>query len=490
MSSRYEHLRPVPYEPEPAEPAGDASATILVVDDDTSMQRATRMILARQGYDVLCAGTAEDGLVMLREASVDLVLCDIQMPGMSGLDALKLIKQEHEAIEVVMMTAFATVQTAVRSVKDGAYDFITKPFDSIDHVEQVVRRALIHKKLLDRNRLLENQLEIRDQYENMVGTSTKMQEVFELVESVSYSASNILIQGESGTGKELVARAIHFRSPRNERPFIIINCSALTETLLESELFGHVKGAFTGATGSKKGLFEAANTGTIFLDEIGDIPPATQVKLLRVLQEGEIKPVGSNDVVKVDVRTIAATHVNLFDAMRTGKFREDLYYRLNVITVALPALRERAEDIPLLAYHMLKRMSERMKKQITAFEPAVLDVMQNYRWQGNVRELENVVERAVVLARGDTIEMRHLPPNLRQGAYVTNGDQSDFSHLEFARAKKLAVQAFEKRYLIAMLTRHQGNISACARAAGLDRSNFRRILKKHSIDIDGNGDGD
>ncbi len=492
MASRYEHLRPVDYHPDvesdDVKPTdGDPKGTVLVVDDDPSMQRAVKMILLRDGYKVLAAPCAEDALVMLKETRIDIIMLDIQMPGMSGLDMLRIVKRRYEPVEVVMMTAFATVAMAVRSVKEGAFDFVTKPFDSIEHVGNIVHRAVAHKRLLDRNRFLENALEIRDRYEGMVGASERMREVFELVESVSYSTSNILIQGESGTGKELVARAIHFRSPRKDKPFVVINCSALTETLLESELFGHVKGSFTGATGNKRGLFEAAHTGTIFLDEIGDMPPATQVKLLRVLQEGEIKRVGSNETVKVDVRTIAATNVDLYEAKTTGNFREDLYYRLNVITVALPALRERVEDVPLIAYHMLKRYNEKMNKDVTSFEPDVMDVLQNYRWTGNVRELENVVERAVVLARGDCIELRHLPPHLRKDEYVKNGDQEEYGHLTFAAAKRLAVQSFEKRYLRQLLTRTGGNISQSSREAGLDRSNFRRILKKHDIDVDGLG---
>ena len=483
MASRYEHLRPVEYVPDAKQKRGGSTGhTILVVDDDPSMQRAVKMILSRAGHHVLLAGTAEDALAMLSETKPDLVMLDIQMPGMSGLELLPILRRDHDELLVIMMTAFATVTTAVKAVQQGAYDFLTKPFESIDHVANVVGKAMDYKRVLDRNRQLESALEIRDQYEDMVGKSQAMHDVFEMVESVSYSSANILIQGESGTGKELVARAIHFRSPRKDQPFIIINCSALTETLLESELFGHVKGAFTGATTHKKGLFEAAHTGTIFLDEIGDIPAATQVKLLRVLQEGEIKRVGSTDVVRVDVRTIAATNVNLQEAMAIGRFREDLFYRLNVINVALPALRERVEDIPLIAFHMLKRYNERMSKEVRGFTTDVLDVMQCYRWPGNVRELENVVERAVVMARGDTVELKHLPPHLRQGSYAANGDQTNFAHLPFASAKKLAIQAFEKRYLTQVLTRNEGNISQSARDSGLDRANFRRTVKKHGID--------
>ena len=497
---RYDHLRPAwvndtsPKPVRPAEaletaPQGEVVpglvGSVLVVDDDAAMQRAVKTIVARGGHRVLTADSAEDALVVLSEAQVDVVLLDIQMTGMTGLELLAVLHRHRPDLIVVMMTAFATVPTALRSIKEGAYDFLTKPFESIDHVSNVVRRAVERKRGQDRIRQLESALEIRDRYEDMVGKSDSMRDVFELVESVSYSASTVLIQGESGTGKELVARAIHYRSPRRDKPFVVINCSALSETLLESELFGHVKGAFTGATGNKRGLFEAAHTGTIFLDEIGDIPASTQVKLLRVLQEGEVKRVGSNEITRVDVRTITATNVNLTQAIKDGKFREDLYYRLNVINVGLPPLRERAEDIPLIAFHMLKRYSERLKKDIRTFDPGVLETLQRYRWPGNVRELENVVERAVVLCRSDLIEPRHLPPHLQDERFTKNGDQVEFSHLPFSAAKELAVAAFEKRYLKALLVRTQGNISAASRDAGLDRSNFRRVLKKHDLDVEG-----
>ena len=457
--------------------------TVLAVDDDPSMLRAVRAILVREGYRVLTAEGGEDALAVLRDVPVDVVLADVQMPGMSGLELLRAIRVKHEAVQVVIMTAYGTVATAVRAVKEGAFNFLTKPFETIDQVTHIVRRAVAHKRLLDRNRYLESALEVRERYQDMVGKSHAMRELFELVDSVSYSASNVLIQGESGTGKELVARAVHARSPRKDKPFVVINCSALTETLLESELFGHEKGAFTGATAQKKGLFEAAHRGTIFLDEIGDIPASTQVKLLRVLQEGDIKRVGSNDVIRVDVRTLAATNVDLHAAMREGRFREDLYYRLNVINIEIPPLRERVEDIPLLAYHMLKRYAARMEKEVRSFAPLVVDVLQTYHWPGNVRELENVVERAVVLCRGDVVELQHLPGPLRDGSYVANAAVEDFSGLDFTAAKKLAVQAFERRYVMQLLARTAGNISEASRRAGLDRSNFRRVLKRHNVDI-------
>jgi two-component system response regulator HydG len=309
-----------------------------------------------------------------------------------------------------------------------------------------------------------------------------MRAVFKLVETVSYSTATVLIQGESGTGKELVARAIHFRSPRKDKPFVAVNCSALTDTLLESELFGHVKGSFTGATGNKKGLFEAADGGTIFLDEIGDIPQATQVRLLRVLQEGEVKRVGANDTLKVDVRVIAATNVDLAKAKEQGKFREDLFYRLNVITVLLPPLRDRPEDIPLLAHHFLKIYTAKIGKKVLGITPAAMEALTTARWVGNVRELENALERAVVLTGSEQIELEDLPNEIRSNQRG-GGDIEVFSlaHLPYAQAKKLAMRAFERRYLSALLEKSTGNVSMAARAAGVDRSNFRRLLKQYEV---------
>jgi transcriptional regulator with PAS, ATPase and Fis domain len=309
-----------------------------------------------------------------------------------------------------------------------------------------------------------------------------MRAVFKLVETVSYSSATVLIQGESGTGKELVARAIHYRSPRKDKPFIAVNCSALTETLLESELFGHVKGSFTGATANKKGLFEAADGGTIFLDEIGDVPPATQVRLLRVLQEGEVKRVGANDTIKVDVRVIAASNIDLSRAKDQGKFREDLFYRLNVITVALPPLRDRPEDVPLLAGHFLRLYAGKMGKKVTGISPQAMEALVCHRWMGNVRELENVIERAVVLTSREVVDVEDLPQQLRESP-GGGGDVEVLSlaHLPYAEAKRLAMRAFERRYLSALLEKSGHNVSSAARAAGVDRSNFRRLLKQYEV---------
>jgi two-component system response regulator HydG len=454
---------------------------ILIIDDERVMLRAWERILTGQNYQVETCDNGVEGLARVQQEGFDVILLDIMMPNISGMDVLREIKAKTPDLEVIMMTAFATIDTAVQAIKLGAYDYLVKPFENIDSVVNVVHRAVERRRLIDRNRQLESELEVRDRFEGMVGSSLKMRDVFKLVEGVAYSSASVLIQGESGTGKELVAKAIHYRSPRKDRAFVVINCSALTETLLESELFGHVKGAFTGAIANKKGLFEVADGGTIFLDEIGEIPPATQVKLLRVLQEGEVKRVGSNDTLRVDVRVVAATNSDLQEGMKRGSFREDLFYRLNVISIQLPPLRERREDIPLLAYHFLRKYSERMGKKIERIAPDSMALLQAYRWGGNVRELENVVERAVVLQHSDTVVPSDLPPHIAQVAQVGLDDHKSLSTLPYKKAKRMALVAFEKRYLTSLLSRNAGNISQASRSAGLDRSNFRRILKKYNL---------
>jgi two-component system response regulator HydG len=311
-----------------------------------------------------------------------------------------------------------------------------------------------------------------------------------MVEAVAYSAATVLVTGESGTGKELVARALHARSPRRAQPFVALNCGALTETLLESELFGHVKGAFTGAQRDQKGLFDAADGGTIFLDEIGDIPPPTQVRLLRVLQEGEIKRVGAADAVRVDVRVIAATHRDLPKLVKAGRFREDLFYRLNVINIPLPPLRDRVEDVPLLAHHFLRRYAERLAKKVRSVSPEAIELLSGYRWPGNVRELENAIERAVVLCRGDTILPADMPPAItgRTAPLVrevaASGDEAAWLTLSYAAAKEQALRRFEKGYVDALMKSCDNNISAAARKAGMDRSNFKRVLRKYRTDVE------
>src|SRR5919198_8676 len=423
---------------------------VLVVDDDRIVLRAVSEILSREGYSVLSIDDAVEGLTAARDPAIDVCILDIKMPNLSGMDLLKAIKKERPEVEVIMMTAFATVETAVRAVKAGAYDYLTKPFENIDEVSLTVAKAAERKALRDHTRVLEEALSARTQFEELIGQSAQMREVFKLVETVSHSTATVLIEGESGTGKELVARAIHFRSGRRDKPFLAVNCSALTDTLLESELFGHVRGAFTGATANKKGLFEAADGGTIFLDEIGDIPPATQVRLLRVLQEGELKRVGAADSVKVDVRVIAATHRDLPKLVKAGKFREDLFYRLNVIAIPLPPLRDRIEDVPLLAHHFLRRYTERLGKKVKTLSPEAIELLCGYRWPGNVRELENAVERAVVLCRADSITPTDLPPAIsgRTAPLIREapaaGDDASWLSTSYALAKEQALRRFEK----------------------------------------------
>ncbi len=457
-------------------------AKILVVDDDTVVLKAVNQILQREGYPVVAIDDAVEGLAAAKDPSIDVAVLDINMPHLSGMDLLKAIKAERPDVEVIMMTAYATVETAVEAVKAGAYDYLTKPFENIDDLSLTVGKAAERKALKDRTRALEEALTVRSQFEDLIGQSNQMRAVFKLVETVSHSTATVLIQGESGTGKELVARAIHYRSQRKDKPFVAVNCSALTETLLESELFGHMKGAFTGATNNKKGLFEAADGGTIFLDEIGDVPPATQVRLLRVLQEGEVKRVGANEPVKVDVRVIAATHVDLSRAKSEGKFREDLFYRLNVITIDLPPLRDRPEDVPLLAHHFLKMYSAKLAKKVTGFTPRAMEALTVNRWTGNVRELENVIERAVVLTSNDVLDVEDLPPGFQESPQAGSPvEVFSLAHLPYAQAKRLAMRAFERRYLTALLEKNNNNVSSAARAAGVDRSNFRRLLKQYEV---------
>jgi DNA-binding NtrC family response regulator len=458
----------------------EARAKVLVVDDEPESLRAVARILGARGFDVDTAASGAQALERIAVDDIDVVLVDLVMPGMSGIEVLRRAKAASERIEVVLMTAFADVDTAVAAVKAGAYDFLTKPFTSSDTVALAVAKAAERGRLLTRTKKLEEELEVRERYGNIIGSSQPMLEVYRMIDSVAHSTSTVLLQGESGTGKELVARAVHSRGPRGNKAFVPVNCSAIPENLVESELFGHMRGAFTGAVATRMGLFEAANGGTILLDEVGELPLQAQVKLLRALQEGEIKRVGSSEEINVDVRVIAATNVNLHSAMLAGSFREDLYYRLNVITIQLPPLRQRLDDIPLLAYHFLRKYAVRSGRDIRRISLEAMRAMRAYGWPGNVRELENAIERAVVMCRSDVI----LPGDLPRA--VVNTSETVVSRnvlldLPFADAKKRIVDNFEREYMVELLRRSGGNVSEAARQAGLDRSNFRRVLKKHGV---------
>lgn len=455
---------------------------VLVVDDEEMLLRALRQILTVAGYAVVTTQQPAEALHLANTDRFDVALLDVRMPEMSGIELLEKLKSAHPDLEVVMMTAFGTVEDAFRAVKLGAFDFLKKPFENIDEVVLAVAQAAERGRLLNRNRFLESQVGISERFDDLIGRSRGMREVFGLVESAAPSDASILIQGESGTGKELLARSIHRRSPRAPRPLVAVNCGAITETLLESELFGHVRGAFTGASHSRKGYFEEASGGTIFLDEVGEMSAATQVKLLRVLQSGEIMRVGSSESRTVDVRVIAATNVDLAQAKDQGRFREDLFYRLNVIPIVLPPLRERPEDIPLLAGHFLAKYAERSGKPLVAISPEAMDAMVEYHWPGNVRELENVIEAAVVLARGEIMLLRDFRADFRAKAKQAGPEPASLFGRPFAEAKNLAIAEFERKYVEVVLERTNGNISEAARLAGLDRSNFRRVMSRHNLE--------
>ncbi|MGH7283909.1 MAG: sigma-54-dependent transcriptional regulator [Polyangiaceae bacterium] len=463
---------------------------VLVVDDEAGLRRSLERVLVSRGFRVEVAEDGEQALAAVAEREPEVVLMDIMMPRMSGLDALTHIKQRAPHIEVVMMTAHADVDTAVAAVKSGAYDFLTKPFASNDAVALSVAKAAEHRRLLERARDLEERLVAHEQFGELIGTSAKMQAVYRMIEGVASATSTVLILGESGTGKELVARAIHRRSPRAEKPFVPVNCAAIPKELVESELFGHVKGAFTGAQAARAGLFDSANGGTIFLDEIADLPLTAQVKLLRTLQEGEVKRVGSDETRIVDVRVLAATNIDLKAKIAEGTFRNDLYYRLNVIPIRIPPLRERDDDVALLAQHALHKLALRMERPPKRLSPRALATIRAYPWPGNVRELEHAIEHAFVLARSEEIvesdlpiAATHAPPppaaHSNVAAALLQADPAAaFADLPYAEAKRRAMLAFDESYVKATMERAQGNVSSAARIAGLDRSNFRRLIKK------------
>jgi two-component system response regulator HydG len=396
----------------------EASKTVLLVDDEQSHLESLERIFQREGFHTLCAASGKEALELLRQHHVHVMLTDLVMPGMTGSELLKACRTVSPETEVVMMTAYGTIETAVEAMKDGAYDFITKPLKKV-FITKVVRQALEKQKLLLENRTLREQLESMRPHD-IIGQSPAIVETLTTIRQAGPSSATVLLSGESGTGKELLARAIHRASPRAEHPFVAVNCAALPEGILESELFGYERGAFTGADRRREGRFEAAHQGTLFMDEVGEMSPSTQVKLLRVLQDGEFERLGSNETLKVDLRLVAATNQDLEQAVKTGKFREDLYYRLNVIHVRVPPLRERSGDIPLLANFFLRRYAKKNDKVVEGVTARAMDAMGNHTWPGNVRELENVIERAVVLSSDTVIDLDDLPQNLTGLASMTS----------------------------------------------------------------------
>ncbi|MBI5167656.1 MAG: sigma-54-dependent Fis family transcriptional regulator [candidate division NC10 bacterium] len=443
---------------------------VLVIDDEEAQRGLIAGFFKKQGLEVAAAEGGSQGLERLQKEPFDLVLVDYRMPGISGLEVLREVKRVNPEIPVIVMTAYGTIETAVQAMKEGAYDYLTKPVD-LDDLWHRIERARERQWLLAENRELKERLQERYHFDQIIGESGKMQEVLALVHRVSNSGATVLIRGESGTGKELIAKAIHYNSPRAEGPFIKVNCAALPENLLESELFGHEKGAFTGAVSSRIGRFEAADKGTIFLDEIGDLSPSLQVKLLRVLQEREFERLGSNRTIKVDVRIIAATNRDLEAVVRGGRFREDLYYRLNVVPISIPPLRERREDLPPLMDHFLTKLSLENRKTITGLTREARDALMRYEYPGNVRELENILERAVVLARSETIGLSDLPISLQEPKAGEETEKSLPSLLE----------GIERRMIVEALQKSQGVQTKAAELLGISERMLRYKLKKYGI---------
>jgi len=449
---------------------------IYVVDDDAPTRRYVERILAKEGFEVKVFEGATGVLAALGADAdkVDLVLSDYDMPGTNGLQLLSKIRERWPDLLVVFLTGQNDLATGLEAMRRGAYDYLTKPVDPVETLLTVVRRAVERGRLVARNQFLQRQLDVTSLNPDIIGESRAIRDVLSLVASAAPTDATVLILGESGTGKELVARAIHKQSKRGAKPFVAINCGALSETLLESELFGHIKGAFTGAVSARKGLFEEASGGTLFLDEVGELSPATQVRLLRVLQEGTVRAVGANEARDVDVRIVGATNRDLSEEVEKGNFREDLYYRLDVVTVQVPPLRQRPSDIPLLLHHFLRKHSARFEKNVTSIAPDALAKLCAHRWTGNVRELENTVERAIVLAKGDTINVDLLPSVLRQTGRPSVDTDDPRLLMPFADAKA----AFEQEYLEKLMDRVNGKVSDAAKFAGLDPSNLRRLLKR------------
>ncbi|MBI3826059.1 MAG: sigma-54-dependent Fis family transcriptional regulator [Candidatus Rokubacteria bacterium] len=443
--------------------------TLLVVDDDSGLRESLERTLTREGYAVVLASDGQAGLERLQAGNVDLVLTDLKMPGLSGIDLLRAAKAVAPDVDVILLTAFGTIEEAVKAMKDGAYDFITKPFQRAQLL-RVIKQALERRDLIQQNQALRQRLDALLKGGSVIGSSPAWLRMMTLVGQVADSSATVLIQGESGAGKELVAQAIHERSPRRQGPFVAVNCAALPETLLESELFGYEKGAFTGAAGRKEGRFELADGGTLFLDEVADLLPVTQPKILRVLQEGEFERLGGTRTLRVDVRIVTATNQDLAQMVKDKRFREDLFYRLKVITITVPPLRERREDIRLLAQHFLHLYAAKNNRKLAGFTDDAMRRLEGYSWPGNVRELENVIERAVVLARESLIDVTELPEEIAGAAPLPEGVMSVRIGTPLAE--------IEQRLLEATLRATKGNKTLTARLLGIDPRTVARKLER------------
>ena len=451
-----------------------AAARILVTDDEKEILVSCRKIFEHAGYEVATAANGAEALDLLKAGRFDLLLVDLKMPGRSGMEILSLARALDPALMIIMFTAYATLETAVEAVKRGAFDYLAKPFTA-DQLRLAAERALRHKELLQENLNLREQLATNLGFDKILGTSEAMQKVFSRLQKVMRSDANILLQGETGTGKELVARTIHAHSPRRDHAFVAVDCAALPDNLLESELFGYEKGAFTGADRASRGLMEVAHTGSLFLDEIGEMAPALQAKLLRTLQERELRRLGSEKTIPVDIRVIAATNRDLRAEIANKNFREELYYRLNVVTVEVPALRNRKQDIPLLANHFLQQFAQQNRREVRSFSPEAMKIFLADAWPGNVRELQNVVQHAVLLGEADQVQASELPDYL----------QTEFPReLSFQSVREKQAEAVERPFLIELLRKHRGNVSEAATEAKMTRKMIYRLASKYGIDLE------
>ncbi|MGD9308999.1 MAG: sigma-54 dependent transcriptional regulator [Desulfosarcina sp.] len=457
---------------------------LLIIDDEPDMLTLLKRSLEPElACRVDTASSGETALEMIRDTDYDLVLADIKMPGISGLEVLERVKADRgEEVTIVMMTAYGHIEMAVEAMKRGAYDFITKPFDH-DALVMRLEKAFERSRLLRENLRLHHECRSTDMFQDLVGKSPKMQRVYETIQMVAKNDLTVLITGESGTGKDLTARAVHALSNRSKRPFIAVNCPTVPEHILESELFGYKKGAFTHATRDKKGLFQEAHSGTIFLDEIGDITPTIQTKLLRVLQEKEIKPLGDVRPIKVDVRIIASTNQPLAEKIQTGEFREDFFYRLNVLPIRLPPLREHPEDIPLIASHLLEKHCAKLDKPLKRFSEAVMDAFTSHQWEGNVREMENMVMQGILFSKTDEI----TPKDLGMGRKTSTGATTAVAPLlnqPYKQAKENNLKAFNAAYIGHLLSKNSGNVTRAAKACGLERQALQQIMRRYGISAD------
>ena len=461
------------------------SARILVVDDEEIVIRSCLRILEGNGYEIDVAHDGHDALRKVESNTYDVMILDIMMPNLGGMEVLRRVKETHPDIDVIMITGLSQIDTAVQAMKLGAFDYISKPFEP-DELKLVVQRARERRQLLQENLNLKSAVSSKYRFDNIIGSSPPMQAVYRLVAQCAPTNSTVLLTGESGTGKELIARAIHYNSLRKDKPFVPVDCNSLSENLLESELFGHVKGAFTGAVTSKKGMFEVAGSGSLFLDEIGNFSPATQAKLLRVLQEREFRAVGDTRTQTANFRLITATNRDLNAMVVAGTFRDDLYYRINIFPIHVPALRDRRDDIPALAYHFLKTFSAELGKKVTDISEGAMSALTNYSWPGNVRELENVIQRAAILTSDTVIRRAHLvnivDPSRRPEEFAVPRTGDELKRLKKA-AREKSVEEIEKQFVLEALKRNQWNVTKSAEDTGLQRPNFQALMKKYAIRV-------